>query len=354
MISRIWHRFVFDEYQTSSESLVLFRTLFAALLLALWVPRYLWIPKFPDSFFRPPLGPTALFVTGFPPSWVFIALNIVFVGAVVCLLTGRYVVTATCLTTGALLFGNAWAYSFGKIDHDILLVIAPLFLLAAGWDGKRQACAWPMALFALTIAAAMFTAAFQKASSGWLDPTASAVFGHGLRNAIADHRESTAWHMAVQVLPFAAWKMADYSTLVFEAGFLVAMFRRRSFLILCAIACVFHFGVTLLMQIVFLTNVMAYAAFVHWDQVAARLTIRDTMSKVQTWLERRTDVELLVAAGVLGAVSLQWRHPLLAVLPRIRAAISLLLMAIAMIASVTFIAAQAWRMSPWRAQRPER
>jgi hypothetical protein len=76
--------------------------------------------------------------------------------------------------------------------------------------------------------------------------------------------------------------------------------------------------------------------------------------KVQTWLERRTDVELLVAAGVLGAVSLQWRHPLLAILPRIRAAISLLLMAIAMIASVTFLAAQAWRMSPWRAQRPER
>jgi hypothetical protein len=354
MISRIWHRFVFDEYTTSSESLVLFRTLFAALLLVLYVPRFLWISQFPDSFFRPPLGLTALFFTGFPPTWVFIALNVVLIGALVCLLAGRHVATATYLTTGALLFGNAWAYSFGKIDHDILLVIAPLFLLAAGWDGKRQARAWPMALFALSLAAAMFTAAFQKAVSGWLDPTASAVFGHGLRNAIADHRESTAWHLAVQVLPFAAWKMADYLTLAFEVGFLVAMFRRRSFLILCAVACLFHFGVALLMQIMFLTNVIAYAAFVHWDQVAARLTISNTISRLRAWLERRTGVELLVAVGLLSAVSLQWRHPPLGALSQIRAAVSLLLMAVAMAVSVIFIASQAWRTSPWGTPRPER
>ncbi len=276
---------------------------------------------------------------------MFVALNIILIGALVYLLAGRCVRTATWLTTGGLLFGNAWAYSFGKIDHDILLVILPPFLLAAGWDGKRPARAWPMALFALTIAVAMFTAAFQKAMSGWLDPTVSAVFGHTLRNAIADHRDSPVRHLAMQMLPYAAWKIADYSTLLFEAGFLVAIFRRTAFLAVCAVACLFHFGVAMLMQITFLTNVIAYAAFVEWDRVAWRLRIGDAMAGMRAWLARRTHLDLVVAASLLSAVSLLWRHPLLFLFPQFRGVFSLLLMAVAMIASVIFITSLAWRLS---------
>jgi hypothetical protein len=341
MIATAWHRFVFDEYRASWESLVNFRIGYAALLLALYVPNYLWIAHYPDTFFRPPIGLTAFFFTGFPPAWVFVALNVVLIGALVYLLAGRGVWTATLLTTGCLLFGNAWAYSFGKIDHDILLVILPPFLLAAGWDGKGPTRAWPLALFALTVAAAMFTAAFQKAVTGWLDPTVSAVFGHTLRNAIADHRDSPARHLVLQMLPYAAWKAADYSTLLFEAGFLVAMFRRTAFLAVCSVACLFHFGVAMLMQITFLSNVIAYAAFVDWKRIVERLWIKDAMTGLRAWLERRTHLELLVSAGLFTAMSLLWRHPLLFLFPRMRGAVSLLLMAIAMVASLIFIASLA-------------
>jgi hypothetical protein len=157
-----------------------------------------------------------------------------------------------------------------------------------------------------------------------------------------DQRDSPVRQLAFQALPYAAWKMVDYSTLLLEAGFLVAMFRRTAFLVVCSLACLFHFGIVILMQITFLSNVIAYAAFVDWDRVVRRVQLSDAMAGLRDWLARRTHLQLLTTTTFFSALILLWGHPLL-LIPGVRSGISLLLMAIAMIASVVFITSLAWR-----------
>ena len=99
----------------------------------------------------------------------------------------------------------------------------------------------------------MFTAAFVKWISGWLDPATSAVFGQSLHNAIGRERGTPAWQLAVQTLPSFAWECMDYATVLLEASFIIAMFSRQAFkTVCCSTACMFHLGVAMLMRITFL------------------------------------------------------------------------------------------------------
>ena len=72
-----------------------------------------------------------------------------------------------------------------KIDHDVLLLLTPVFLVAAGWDGRRDVREWPLSLFALTIALAMLTASF--------DLSSSATLAHLVRNRIALEKPIPLW-----------------------------------------------------------------------------------------------------------------------------------------------------------------
>ena len=304
-----WDRFVYREYMPTPRGLAIFRLLFASAFLACSVPRYQWIATFPDDFFNPPVGPTYFFFTGFPPYGFFLALDTVIVTALVYLIAGRRVTLASAVFTGAALLGNAWAYSFGKIDHDILMVVMPAFLAAAGWSGKGRVRAWPLALFALVVSLAMFSAALAKATSGWLDPHARQTFIFALRNAIGiSGRESAAWRFGITTMPASAWKALDYATLLLEGSFVIAMFRRTTFRVACAVASLFHLGVLLMMKIKFLANIYAYSAFVQWDDVAARCGVAGVVATLQRWLARRSDLQLLVTSIAMTALVILEPH----------------------------------------------
>ena len=292
--------------RATPDCLALYRILFACLLLA-GTPRYQWIAQFPDSFFAPPPGMTIFFLSGFPPGWFFVLLDLTLVTALMFLLAGRRVTGASIVVTATLLIGNAWAYSFGKIDHDILLVLAPVFLAAAGWHGRSPSRAWPMALYALSIAVTMLTAGLEKATTGWLQPSSHAVLGHALQNALMMDRLT--WvRLATRLLPGVAWKALDYATVMLELGFLAALPRRTWFRTVCAIACLFHLGVALMMGIFFLSNLAAYAAFVDWDVLAARARVSRQLTRTRLWLGERSDPELLAAAAAWAATAFAWQH----------------------------------------------
>lgn len=309
MIRTGWNRFVFNEYQPSRESLVIFRLLLSTWLLAFWVPRYQWIGHFPDLFFDPPIGPT-IFSTGFPAPWFFVLVDGGAILALFYLIAGRRVAAASLLLSACLLIGNAWAFSFGKINHEILIVLAPVLLAAAGWSGRGPLRAWPLSLLAFTIALAMFTAAAAKLTTGWLETDVSATFGHAVANAVgAAARDNAVWQFAVRNLPAFAWEAMDYSAVLMEASFLVLVFKRRTFWISCALASLFHLGVALLMRITFV-NILAYGAFVQWDRVASAAGARNGMHRLQAWLSRRGDVPLLAGAVAFAAICLLWHNPI--------------------------------------------
>jgi hypothetical protein len=296
-----------EAYRRAPRALALFRLLFGVTLLVLMLPRFQWISSFPDAFFDPPPGLTSFF-TGFPPRAYFIAVDVLLVVATVFLVAGRHVTAASLAITGGLLVGNAWAYSFGKIDHDILLVLLPTFMAAAGWDGRARTRAWPMASFALAISVAMAIGALQKLTSGWLDPSANAVLGHSVFFSAGN--DAWAWRVGLRYLPPAGWKLMDYGTLAFESAFILVVFRAAAFRALCGIACVFHVVVAEVMRITFLSNLPAYAAFVDWDGLAARAGAGEYLERLQHWLRRRSEWQLVAVAAVISIVYLQWGNPL--------------------------------------------
>ncbi len=296
-----------DAYVVSPRSLAIFRLLFGALLLGLLLPRFQWIAAFPNAFFDPPPGVASLF-TGFPPRAYFAAIDVVLIAATVFLIAGRRVTAASIAIGGGLLAGNMWAYSFGKIDHDILLAVLPLFLAAAGWEGRGPARAQPLALFALVIALAMATAAWLKIASGWLDLSASGVLGHSVALAAPDGG-SAAWRMSLRLLPAGAWELMDYVTVGFEASFIVVVARASAFRALCVLACFFHVAVAALMRITFLSNIPAYAAFVEWDALARRAGIERAVERVQDRLQQHGDAPLLAVSALLAALYLTWGNP---------------------------------------------
>jgi hypothetical protein len=295
-------------YRASPRSLSIVRVLFGATLLLLLLPRFQWMNGLPDAFFHPPPGLTSGF-TGFPPRAYFIAVDAVLITAAVFLTAGRHVTLASVLISGGLLAGNVWAYSFGKITHDILLVVLPLFLAAAGWDGRSASRARPMALLAVVICLAMATGAWQKIDSGWLTLPASAVLGH-TATAAATAGESSAWRLALKWLPSAAWKAMDYVTVGFESAFLVLVIRASAFRVLCGVACFFHVGIALLMRITFVWNIPAYAAYVEWDALLAAVRLSDVVERWERGLAQWGEMPLLAVSAVLCVGYLRWGSPL--------------------------------------------
>src|ERR1051326_2885194 len=124
-INQWMDHFIFDEYKTSATSLAIFRISFAIYLLIVVLPENLWVSNFPDSFFNPPIGLT-LFFRGFPGDPFFYLVNSLAIIAAVFLLFGYWTRVASISFALLHLTCNYWAYSFGKINHDIFLILIPL------------------------------------------------------------------------------------------------------------------------------------------------------------------------------------------------------------------------------------
>jgi predicted DCC family thiol-disulfide oxidoreductase YuxK/uncharacterized membrane protein YphA (DoxX/SURF4 family) len=276
-------RFIFEEYKTATRSLGIYRILFALYIL-IYLPKAMWIPSFPGSFYNPPVGLTVFF-TSFPGAPFFFVVNGLAIIAAVCLLFG-YRTRVASISFAVLLFVlNCWAYSFGKIDHDIPLILVPLIIQQAGWgngysiDAKnrpadtrvRKTAAWPLALIALMIGIAMMSAALPKALSGWLDPHAYAVRAHMLNNVFVTGRANWFAEHMLRIKSGLFWKVVDYGTILLEASFLLTVTRRGAFRGVCAFACFFHLGIALTMEIAFVGNILAYGAFVDWPAVESRV-----------------------------------------------------------------------------------
>ena len=166
-----------DAYQPSAKPLGVLRILFAAYVVIIPFD-YTWVAEVPAAFFNPPPGLPSL-VDGPPPLWFLITLECARVAVALWLAAGWKTTAASVTMTLILLTGSGIIYSFSKVDHLILFDIAPAALAAAGWgaafsldsSGKHLPTrGFPVLLWAITVALAMFTAAVPKVLAGWLSP----------------------------------------------------------------------------------------------------------------------------------------------------------------------------------------
>jgi uncharacterized membrane protein YphA (DoxX/SURF4 family) len=293
-LRRFVDRWLFEEYRTDAESLGLFRILFSSYVLLAELPRGLWV--LPEAAFSPPVGIAALF-THYPPYWLMLLLNAAAMLSGCCLLLGLWTTASSFgLGIGTLLV-NSFCYADGKIDEGLLLWVA-LLMAYSGWgarfsiDERRRRGApeapsrhqpWLLAVLAMVIGFALFTAGSAKARGGWLRPDSLGTRYHLFWDYYVFGRQTPLAGWAFRHLPSWAWKCADWPTVLWETGFVVSIFRRSWCRLACAFGAFFHFGVWLLFDIEISSNLIAYGAFVSWAYLwpAATRALRTGLQRMR-------------------------------------------------------------------------
>lgn len=283
-------RWLFDEYSVGPRSLGLFRILFAAYLFGAQAPPLLaHLARYPDVFFDPPLGFMQLF-GGLPPAGFFWALYGCGLLANAALLLGWRTAWASVACTALMLLAFGFSYSFGKIDHNVPIVILPLAMAWSGWGSafsldalRRRTFAGPvlpsagnpsLAILALLVGFMMWTAAVPKLVGGWLHPEFSAVRGYLIANVHGSGQQQLLAHAATAFNSHVFWELADWYTVLLEFAFLPAVLRLRTFRWCLAGACLFHLGILLILNIPSAGFVLVYAAFFNWEALAERFGSR--------------------------------------------------------------------------------
>jgi hypothetical protein len=313
MLQRQFDRWLFEEYRTDPDSLGLYRIIYASYLLLVGLPWGLWVRDLPQASFNPPVSIAALF-TDYPSFWVMLALNVVAVVAAAALLIGWRTVASSLTVAGVLLLIHGFSYADGKIDQIVVLVLIPLTLAYSGWGrsfsvGGRDEPpaanqAWLLALLALLTGFALFTAGMAKMTGGWLAPGSLGTRWHLLWNYYSVGRETLAGAWALDHLPHWGWKALDWSVSIWEAGFVLTVFRRTWCRIACAFGAFFHLGVWMLFSIIVAENLITYAAFVSWAFVlpSAASWLRTTSRQ---W-SPGTRLALCAIPFVVGTFELIW------------------------------------------------
>ncbi len=281
---------IFDSFSVTPEGLGLYRIFTALLILSFMLPStemYYFLPSLPNDFFNPPPGPMWFF-EGFPSEIIFFLLHAILILALICVLVG-FKTTLTSISAGiVLLIIKGFFYSLGKINHDLLLAVVPIVMAFSGWgaaysvdswmksdkEDTQEVHSWPFTLLALFIGFMMFTAGFAKLLGGWLNPDTHATLGHLFNQYFVKGRQDLLAEWALGFDYRFIWELLDYATVLFEVGFLFAILNPRSTRLFVSFAIVFHFSIMMILNISFLPNFPAYAAFLNWTLIDQELQKR--------------------------------------------------------------------------------
>ncbi|MGM0746123.1 MAG: HTTM domain-containing protein [Bacteroidota bacterium] len=273
-------QWIFHSYHPSAEGLALYRIFTALMFLFFLLPDasyYSDLADFPDDFFTPPPGPMMLF-SEFPPAWVFYSIHTLLALSWVGVLVGYKTRFCSLMAAAFMLLLMGFIFSIGKVNHQMLLVLVPAIMAFSNWgaaysfDSKHSVAelkteGWPLVLLSLFIGFMFFTAGFPKILGGWLDPDSLATRGHLLNQYFVRGRtELLSGYMVELDLPLV-WSFLDWATILFEVGFLVAVLRAGWTRLFVCFAVLFHFSTMLTLNIAFLVNFPAYAAFLPWSNI---------------------------------------------------------------------------------------
>ena len=308
-------------YTVPTEGLALFRILVCLHLFLLGFPSFGDAGGIPPAFFNPPRYSIAAFFESAPSVLFLNALSVLALVLGVALLFGYRTRLVSILLPLVVITGMTFGVSFGKINHGPTLFLAlPLALAFSPWgeafsiDAVRRGRkhvrgttylgwenAWPVALMAVVIGFAYFSAGFPK-SLVWVDFDLTT---HGARSwLIGGFQESerqqwlAPWFFYNQNAVF--WEMLDLTAVAFEVGFFFAVLHARVFRLFCAIAILFHMANIFMLNIDFTRLAIIYTLFLPWDYLLASRwgeRLRAAATVFRSW--RAFLVTLVVLVGLL-------------------------------------------------------
>lgn len=280
-----------------------YRVLYSLVVLVT-LPSFDWVAAYPDSLHKPPIGYLRSF-DGPPPQGVLLALEVGLAVSLVALALGWLTRWASLSVALLLLLGFGFTYTVGKIDHSVLLVIAPLVLSSARWgdavsvDALRRGGSpaptpqWPLRYLALLIGLSFVTAAAPKVAAGWLSPSTQPVQSSLFREYHVNDRTDLLAGVFLDLRSALFWESLDLATIALEAGLVLLVVHWRTWRAGLAVAVLFHVGVYLMLNIDFSSNVLVYGAVVRWSLVP----LPDLPESVRAGLARSAPV-LSVGVGV--------------------------------------------------------
>lgn len=275
-----FEKWIFDSYSPGANGLALYRIFASLFYLFFLLPDfefYLTLASFPTDFFSPPPGPMML-LEDFPPAWILQLIHVLLILSWVCVLLGFKTKKASITAGIFMMILQGFMFSLGKVNHEILLSVTPMLMAFSNWGvafsfdslkhkESKKTEGWPLVLLALFIGFMMFSAGLPKILGGWLDPSTQATKGHLLNQYFVRGRQDLLAHIAIQIDAAWLWEFLDWATIFFEIGFLIAVLKAKWFRLFVCFAVLFHFSTMMTLNIAFLSNFMAYAAFFKWDNL---------------------------------------------------------------------------------------
>ncbi|MFK4638119.1 hypothetical protein [Paenarthrobacter histidinolovorans] len=258
-----------ESYRVQPLYLGIIRILFA-LHMIIFPVDYTWTARVPDSFFQPRPGLFS-WMTAAPDLWFVVVLQVAQILLAVLLLVGFRTFHVSLILTLTMIIGAGITYSFGKLDHFILYEIFPAFMAFAGWghalslDARigraRSASGFPMLLWGITVAFALFTAALPKTLAGWLDPAREASRAFIARDLAEAEKLGPMANVIFSLDIHFFWKFLDYATIFAEGWLVIAVFFPMLFRWGLLALLIFHAGVYLSLGIDFASYFLLYAVF---------------------------------------------------------------------------------------------
>jgi len=250
------------------------RIIYGIFILIFFNPTFAWIGEIPQGLFRPKFFSLSNLFNGFPSYSILLTIEGLLIISAFCLLLGVKARLAGIVFVIVYFVGNSFRFSFGKIDHgEIMFLVFILGLSFTNWgvnnalipdrrvDKSTQKRI--LAILAVILCFAMFTAGFEKAlywvdfdleTGGFLRWFYSGFFTHGRDRLLAP---------VVISLPPQIFELADYFAVIFELTPLIALFAgRKWWLIWLLVASTFHLANTLLLNISFTAHAPVYLSFV--------------------------------------------------------------------------------------------
>lgn len=280
---KLFNQWIFDSYQVSNEGLGLFRICSSFFLLFFLIPgrgfeHYKYLASLPTDFFSPFPGPM-MFLDSFPSYTVFLVIYGLIIFFTLGMLVGYRTKMMSIFAGIFILLMQGLIFSIGKVNHEILVPLVPILMAFSNWGNSfsldslygnsKQASpeGWPLVLLSLFIGFMMFTAGFPKILGGWFDPSTHAVRAHFFRQFFVHERQAFLASYALNIKSGLLWELLDWVTIFFEVGFLISIVKAKWFRFFLIIAVFFHFSTMMLLNISFLPNFLAYAAFLNWTAI---------------------------------------------------------------------------------------
>lgn len=249
------------------------RILFCLGFIVVGLPHFNQISGYDLEFFDPPVGVSLVLgpITSENFWWNFdLIIRIVFV-----LVLAGFRTKESSIAFGLLMiFGFSYEYSYGKINHNIFPVIFPLIMAFTNWGGalsidsirkqnlKITPKGWPLTFLSFLLGWGYFTAGLPKLIGGWLDPSYSSTAGFILRRYYSSSGPLYLNEMFVKINSLFINKVFDYSTLIFELGFILTIFWSAVYLRAVGVAVMFHLGVLLTVNIPFTLHVLVFLPYI--------------------------------------------------------------------------------------------